>query len=75
VTVESNGNLHAALISFIEAAETDKSSEYCILHIIECMEVVVQRDDRVEPLEPKVPETSQKRPSDSSMLSAKRVSL
>jgi len=75
VTTESNGDLHAALISFIEAAETDKSPKYHTLHISECTEVVLQRENRVEPLEPKVPGTSQKRPSDSSMLSAKRVSL
>ena len=75
MTIESNGDLHAALISFIEAAETEKSPEYRTLHISECTEVMLQRDDRVESLEPKATGTSQKRPSGLLAPSAKKVSL
>ena len=67
VTIESDGDLHGALISFLELAHSVSSASDAIhlrsLHIEECVQVMMQRDGRAEPLEPY---TSKKRSSSES---------
>ena len=54
VTIESDGDLHGALVSFLELAHSDASDAVHLrtIHIEECVEVMMQRDGRAEPLEP-----------------------
>ena len=59
--IESDGDLHGALISFLEVARTGNNAvQYQTLHIEECVEVMMQRDKNTEPLETC---SSSKRPS------------
>ena len=72
VMIESDGDLHGALVSFLEVAEAGSDAvPYRTLHIEECMEVMMQRDKYVEPLEV---HPSSKRPStDADGQAAKRI--
>ena len=47
VVIESDGDLHGALVSFLEVASIRSGSDaapYQILYIEECMEVMMQRN-------------------------------
>ena len=63
--IESDGDLHGALVSFLEIASVGAGSDaapYQSLHIEECVEVMMQRNKHIEPLEI---QSSSKRPSTS----------
>ena len=52
--IESDGDLHGALVSFLEVARVGAGSDaapYQSLHIEECVEVMMQRCKHSEPLE------------------------
>ena len=55
VTINSDGDLHAALVSFLELAHSASNASDDVhlqtLHIEECVEVMMQRDGRAESLE------------------------
>ena len=55
VTIESDGDLHGALVSFLELAHNASNISEAVhlrtLHIEECVEVMMQRDGHAEPLE------------------------
>ena len=70
--IESDGDLHGALVSFLEVAEAGSDAvPYQTLHIEKCVEVMMQRDKHVEPLEM---HPSSKRPStDADGQAAKRM--
>lgn len=44
--------MQCALVSFAEVAASGLAPEYRTLHLLECVEVMLQRDDRCEPLSP-----------------------
>ena len=70
--IESDGDLHGALVSFIEVAGVGAGSDaavYQSLHIEECVEVMMQRHNHSEPLET---QSSSKRPSTSDDGQAKK---
>ena len=50
--IESDTDLICALCSFKEAAEQNSSTHYRTIHVQECVEVMLERDDRLEPLHP-----------------------
>ena len=54
MVIESDGDLSTALASFIEVAGSNLPPKFRTIHISECTEVMLQQDDRCEPLEPKV---------------------
>ena len=59
--IESDRDLHGALVCLLEVAEAGSDAvSYRTLHIEECVEVMMQRDKHVEPLEV---HPSSKRPS------------
>jgi len=68
VEIESDGDLQAALTSFVEVAESGLPVQFRTIHVSECMKVLLQRCDRWEPLEPQpLPSNmTKKRPSDGS---------
>ena len=72
VMIESDGDLHGALVSFLEVAGVGNDAvAYRTLHIEECVEVMMERDKHTEPLEA---HSSSKRPSaDTERLAAKRT--
>ena len=75
MVIESDGDLRAALASIVEVAGSDLPHKFRTIHISECTEVMLQRDDRCEPLESKgQPVSSIKRGNFSSTPPAKRVS-
>ena len=52
--IESDGDLHGALVSFLEVARVGEGSDaapYQSLHIEECVEVMIQRCKHSKPLE------------------------
>ena len=55
VTIESDGDLHGALVSFLELAHNARNISEAVhlrtLHIEECVDVMMERDGRAEPLE------------------------
>ena len=55
VAVESDGDLRTALTSFADVAAGCLPVKYRTFHVRECMEVLLQRDDRVELLKPQLP--------------------
>ena len=62
VIIESNGDLQEALVSFAEVANSNLSAQYQTLHVEECLEVMLEREDRREPLlEPAKPPSSSKK--------------
>lgn len=75
MNIESDGDLHGALVSFLEVAEVGSDAvPYRTLHIEECVEVMMQRDKHTEPLE--IHSSNCKRPSadaDGSRQAAKRT--
>ena len=61
VMIESDGDLHGALVSFLEVAGAGNDTvPFRTLHIEECVEVMMQRDKHTEPLEM---HSSSKRPT------------
>jgi len=68
---ESDGDLHGALVSFFELAGAHNDAvAYRILHIEECLEVMMERKSDTEPLEAHL---SSKRPNaDTDGAAAKR---
>lgn len=70
--IESDGDLHGALVSFLEVAGAGNDAvAYRTLHIEECVEVMMERDKHTEPLEA---QSSNKRPSgDTDGVAAKRT--
>ena len=70
--IESDGDLHGALVSFLElAGASNDAVAYRTLHIEECVEVMMERKSHTEPLEP---HSSSKRPyTDTDGVAAKRT--
>ena len=62
VPIESDGDLHVALTSFVEVAEGGAATRLHTLHVCECTEVMLKRNDRLEPLQPRL--QPKKRPGD-----------
>ena len=62
VPIESDGDLHVTLTSFVEVAEGGAATRLCTLHVRECTEVILKRNDRLEPLQPRL--QPKKRPGD-----------
>jgi len=54
ITIESDADLSLALRTFAEMSETNSPMEFRSLHALECIEVVLDRDDHSEPLQPRV---------------------
>ena len=51
--IESDGDLHGALLSFLKLAMASNDAvAYRTLHIEECVEVMMERKSHTEPLEP-----------------------
>ena len=73
MAIESDGDLRGALTSFLEVAQNDLSVEFRTIHVHECIEVLLQRADRVEPLEPRLPSKIRNDTSRSSDPPAKRA--
>ena len=55
VIIESDADMQCTLCNFKEAKEEDKLAKYRTIHVQECVEVILERDDRLEPLEPRPP--------------------
>ena len=62
VLIESDGDLHVALTSFVEVAEGGAVTRLRTLHVRECTEVILKWNDRLEPLQPRL--QPKKRPGD-----------
>ena len=52
MAIESDGDLQSALSSFLEVAENGFPVQFRTLHVRECIQVMLQRDDQVVPLDP-----------------------
>ena len=50
VIIESNGDLQEALVSFAEIANSNLPAQHWTLHVEKCLEVMLEREDRREPL-------------------------
>lgn len=55
MAIESDGDLRAALTSFAEVATDCLPVKYRTFHVRECVEILLRRDARVEPLELQTP--------------------
>ena len=69
VIIESNGYLQEALVSFAEIANSNLPAQYWTLRVEKCLEVMLEREDRREPLlEPaKPPSCSKKRGTETNL--------
>ena len=65
MAIESDGDLRAALTSFAEVAADCLPVKYRTFHVRECVEILLQRDARVEPLELQAPSTNRRASSPS----------
>lgn len=51
VIIESDGDLRTALVSFLELSQANSAVHLRTVHIEECVEVMMLRDEHAEPLE------------------------
>ena len=64
--IESDAHVRCALVSFSEAADNGLPPEFCMIHVLECLEVMLHRDQRFEPLIASTHTSGQKRSRSSS---------
>ena len=50
--IESDGDVMCALSTFKEAGEEERHKRYRTIHVQECVQVMLEGDDRLEPLIP-----------------------
>ena len=73
VPIESDGDLHVALTSFVEVAEGGAATRLRTLHIRECTEVMLKQNDRLEPLQPRL--QPKKRPGDPTTITCSKAAI
>ena len=52
MVIESDRDAQEALATFIDASDNNQDVRYRSIHVRECSKVLLQREDRFEPLEP-----------------------
>ena len=61
MVIESDRDAQEALAAFIDASGNNQDVRYRSIHVRECSKVLLQREDRFEPLEPETERCSSRK--------------